>query len=280
MKRSLIVTADDVGLHPGMVAGALEAHRRGIVTACSVVASGKDLENSVNRLRETPTIDVGIHLTLVEERPVLQPQRVRSLVTTRGRFHASYRAFLMRYFAGAIRMAEVESELRAQIELLLGRGLPLRHANSHQHLHVLPKLWERVLRLANEYRIGYVRIPDDPIPDDAGLSRAVSIRALNYFGRKARAAGTGGVVVNDRTIGVAEAGSLTVARIAGLLEEVRGVTELVTHPAVGAADIENEYAWGYSWDRETAALCDPSLKVAIANAGITLTTPCGVAGGQ
>lgn len=277
MKRSLIVTADDVGLHPGMIAGALEAHRSGIVTACSVVANGKDLSHSVERLRGTPTIDVGIHLTLVEERPVSQPQRVRSLVTPRGRLHGGHRAFVIRYYAGALRMAEVESELRAQIELLLGRGLRLHHANGHQHLHVLPKVWELVLRLAEEYRIGYVRIPDDPASKDAGMSRSASMQALNYFGRKARAASGGGVMVNDRTIGIADAGSLTTARITALLDEVRGVTELVTHPALGAAEVGREYAWGYSWEQETAALCDPSLKEAIANAGIALTTPAALA---
>ena len=33
MTAQLIVTADDVGLHPGMNAGAIAAHARGIVTA-------------------------------------------------------------------------------------------------------------------------------------------------------------------------------------------------------------------------------------------------------
>jgi predicted glycoside hydrolase/deacetylase ChbG (UPF0249 family) len=66
--RRLIVTADDVGLHPGMTTGAIRAHREGIVTACSVVANGVAFYDAVERLRDVPSLEVGVHLTLVEER--------------------------------------------------------------------------------------------------------------------------------------------------------------------------------------------------------------------
>src|SRR5260370_24294876 len=49
--RRLIVTADDVGLHRGMTEGAIRAHRDGIVTACSVVASGVAFDDAVAPLR-------------------------------------------------------------------------------------------------------------------------------------------------------------------------------------------------------------------------------------
>src|SRR5438105_1851652 len=66
--RRLIVTADDVGLHGGMTAGAIRAHREGVVTACSVVANGVAFYDAVERLRDVPSLEVGVHLTLVEER--------------------------------------------------------------------------------------------------------------------------------------------------------------------------------------------------------------------
>ena len=66
--KRLIVTADDVGLHRGMTEGAIRAHRDGIVTACSIVANGGAFDDAVARLQETPSLEVGVHLTLVEER--------------------------------------------------------------------------------------------------------------------------------------------------------------------------------------------------------------------
>src|SRR2546427_11296299 len=67
----LIVTADDVGLDRGMTAGAIEAHRHGIVTACSIVANGREVDDAVARLRDVPSLEVGVHLTLVEERALI-----------------------------------------------------------------------------------------------------------------------------------------------------------------------------------------------------------------
>ncbi|HSP33677.1 MAG TPA: ChbG/HpnK family deacetylase, partial [Thermoanaerobaculia bacterium] len=66
--KKLIVTADDAGLDAGMTAGAIEAHRNGIVTACSLVANGRAFDDAVARLRDVPSLEVGVHLTLVEER--------------------------------------------------------------------------------------------------------------------------------------------------------------------------------------------------------------------
>src|SRR6185369_9050338 len=85
--RHLIVTADDVGLDRGMTAGALRAHAEGIVTACSVVANGREFDDAVARLRDVPSLEVGVHLTLVEERALTtgapMPQKWTRFLFTR-----------------------------------------------------------------------------------------------------------------------------------------------------------------------------------------------------
>ena len=243
----LIVTADDVGLHPGMTAGAIRAHRDGIVTACSIVANGIAFEDAIARLRDVPSLEAGVHLTLVEERPL-----------TAMRFAKKYTSFVPLYLARVIPLGRIERELRAQIERVLATGLRITHLNGHQHLHLLPRLFALVARLAREYDIGYVRIVDDR----GGSARAVSMRVLSALGRRARAPFT-----NDRTIGVAAAGHLT--DVVPLLQHVRGVTELVTHPGVDVSG----YAWGYEWERETRALCDARLRGELAKRGIELIAP-------
>ena len=250
--RTLIVTADDVGLHPGMNEGAIRAHREGIVTACSVVANGAAFDDAIARLRDTPTLEVGVHLTLVEERPL-----------TNIRFPKKYTSFVPLYLARAIAIDAIERELREQIERVLATGLRVTHLNGHQHLHLLPRIFAIVRKLASEYGIGYVRIVDE----HGGTARALSMRALSALGRKARTEG----LTNDRTIGVAIAGNL--ADVVPLLDHVEGITELVTHPGIGVSG----YAWGYDWDRETRALCDPRLRDELAKRVIQLATPSSVA---
>jgi predicted glycoside hydrolase/deacetylase ChbG (UPF0249 family) len=275
--RQLVVTADDVGIARGMTRGALQAHIQGIVTAVAVAAAGRDFEPAVAALRshleQGHAVDVGLHWTLVEERPLSPPSQVRSLLTRGGTPLSGFRAFAGRYAARGLRYGEIEAEMRRQAERLLATGLAVVHANGHQHLHALPPLFEIALRLCEEYRIPYLRVPYEPAVAGRGSMRAVQLRVLNGFGRRARRrAPAGGPAFPDRTIGVADAGHLTAETIRRVLEKVEGVTELVCHPGQGDAELGALYRWGYGWERETAALCDPSLPGWLAAAGIELTS--------
>ncbi len=239
--KKLIVTADDVGLHPGMTAGAILAHRDGIVTACSIVANGVAFDDAVARLRDAPSLEVGVHMTLVEERSL----------TTGEIMPKNYVSFMLS------RTHDVEPELRAQIEKVLATGLRVTHFNGHQHLHLLPRVFSVVEKLAREYGIGYVR----RVNDRGGRSRRASMAALSFLGRH-----RGGS--NDYTIGVADAGHLR--DVEPLLDFVDGVTELVTHPGIA---VDAYRHWNYEWDEETRALCEANLRQAIRSRGIELITP-------
>lgn len=268
MKR-LIVTADDVGLHPGMTRGALAAHDGGIVTAVSVSPNGRDFEPAVELLRDRPRLDVGAHLTLVGERPLSDPAGIPSLVGPDGRLHSKYPAFAARHALGRIRRADLETELRAQVERLLATGLRVVHLNSHQHLHLLPRVLDVVLELAREHEIPVVRIPNEPA---AGLSaRGLQLQALNALGRRARGRVLASNRAPDRTVGVLAAGHLTAAALRRALDQVEGLTELVCHPGLGGSELAREYDWGYGWDEETAALRDPALPSLLLEKGISLT---------
>lgn len=276
MSRVLIVTADDVGLHRGTTLGAVAAHERGIVTACSVVAVGRELHHAVELLRGRAELAVGVHLTLVEGTPLSPPAEIASLVTADGMFLPGFAAFVRRYATGRVHLDHVEIELRRQIERLLGEGLELVHLNGHQHLHVLPGILDVVLRLAGEHRIGYVRTPVDRNQGGVGLARSLGVRSLACLGRAARRrVRSRGVATNDATIGIAAAGHLNAARITGLLPLADGVTELVCHPGLDDRSLAAEFAWGYEWEAETAALCDPAVRAALKAAGIALARPAG-----
>lgn len=222
-----------------MTAGAIRAHRDGIVTACSVVANGREFDDAVARLREVPSLEVGVHLALVEERAL----------TTGAPMPRNYVRFLL------ARHGDVEPELRAQIEKVLATGLRVTHLNGHQHLHMLPRIRRIVERLALEYGIGYVRM----VNDRGGRRRRLSMAVLNALGDRER-----------RTIGVAEAGHISTKRIIALLDHVEGVTELVTHPGIAVTGYPH---WRYAWDEETRALCDPAVRAAVAARGIQLVAP-------
>jgi len=270
--KQLVITADDVGLHPGMTRGALAAADAGIVTAVSVATVGRAFEPAVEQLRGLP-LDVGIHLTLVGERPLAPPERIPSLVGRDGALLPGYPALVKRFVLGGLALAEVEIELRLQIERLLATGLPVVHANAHQHLHVLPRIFEIVARLAEEHGIRFVRIPCEPATR-GWSSRAVQLAALNHLGRRARRRlqASSRLRAVERTLGVVDAGHLTVDRLRNALAGAAGTSELVCHPGLGDAELAAAYDWDYDWDAETAALCDPRVPALLRDAGIELTT--------
>ena len=272
MPARLIVTADDVGLHPGMTEGALRAHRDGIVTACSVAANGRHVEEAAAKLRETPDLAVGIHFTLVGELPAAPPERVRSLLGADGRLLADWPALVLRYLRGGVDLDEVEVELRAQCRRLSELGLRPVHANGHQHVHVLPGVFPRVLAVAAETGIRYLRIPRDP-SRAAWSPRGLGLLGLETCGRLARRrAREQRFTIPDMTVGIAIAGRLDTGSLLALLSDVRGLAELVVHPGVGRETIAQDYAWPYTWDAETAALCEPSVRAEITSRGIELTS--------
>ena len=72
MKR-LIITADDYGAAPEVNQAVERAHKDGVLTAASLMVSGAAAADAVARARALPRLRVGLHLVLVDGKPVLDP---------------------------------------------------------------------------------------------------------------------------------------------------------------------------------------------------------------
>jgi len=271
--RQLVVTADDVGLARGMTRGALDAAARGIVTAMSVAPVGQGFEEAIAELRRHPALDVGAHLVLVGERPLSPAAEVRSRLGEDGTLLPGFGPFCRRYLRGGIVLAEVRRELARQLDRLLACGLQVRHLNSHQHLHALPRVFELVAELAVERGVPFVRVPEEPGLAAPLTPRRAALHALRALARRCRGRLPSAVVALDGTLGLGEAGHLTGRRLRGLLRRGwRGCYELVCHPGTGDAALAGRYRWRYDWDAERETLCDPELPRWLAGQGIELTS--------
>jgi predicted glycoside hydrolase/deacetylase ChbG (UPF0249 family) len=272
-ERILVVNADDVGLHPRLTDGALAAHDTGIVTSCSVVATGAGFADAAARLRARPTLDVGVHLSLTGGAPLSPPREVASLVDGSGRFLPGWPALAWRAFGGRLRSDEVERELERQIERALEAGLAVSHLDGHHHLHVLPGVVEVVIALAAELEIPFVRCPVEGDPWRAGPLRGMSLTVLSGFGRRAAARmRAAGLRHADRTLGIARAGRLDMPELRWLVGRVEGVCELVCHPGLRQGELEAALGAGYRWEGETQAFGDPAVREALDLRGVRLAS--------
>lgn len=70
MKR-LVITADDFGAASEVNDAVEAAHGNGVLTAASLMVAAPATADAVARAKRIPSLRVGLHLVLVEGRPVL-----------------------------------------------------------------------------------------------------------------------------------------------------------------------------------------------------------------
>lgn len=189
---ALVVNGDDFGYSDAINAAILRCHREGILTSTTLLVNQPATGAALALAREHPALGVGLHLNLTSGMPVLPPEDVPTLVDRRGRF-LPFPAQLQRIGGGWARLAEVERELRAQFEVLIGRGVQPTHVDGHLHVHAYPRVLSIVLRLMREYDVRAMRSPfltswlPLHLAARRALGRAARASGLSLRGRRERA---------------------------------------------------------------------------------------------
>jgi hopanoid biosynthesis associated protein HpnK len=275
--KQLIVNADDFGLTTGVNRGIVRAFKDGIVTSASLLVTGSAFEDAVALAQQNPKLDVGLHLALVEERAVLGPDVLPTLVDETGRFPSTSAEFIQRAILGGINWHQVEQEIAAQIALFQKTGLPLSHLNSHQHLHMFPPVFQIVRRLAHWIDNVWIRNSAGPWrkPPHVRIGRWIQQIGLNLTSLSARAFhGSPLPEMPDGMFGFEVGGHLTRSALEQILRKIpNGLYELICHPGEDDADTRTQYShWGYRWAEELEALTAPETRVVLQEQGIVLTS--------
>ena len=266
----LVVHADDFGLAPGISRAIEESLESGAVTSASILLGGPHCAAALAWAAAHPRFDFGVHLNLTQGRPVLPAARVPSLVTPAGEFPPLGR-FLARFFTGRIRLEEVRHEWRAQLEAVRRAGVAVTHLDSHQHVHLLPRLFQGAMApLARQESLA-VRAMDGPVrgggpwPDPKGLVLALATRrSLRAEVRPPAAAHGFGTAFMRRP---------TLERFRALLSRTRrGRTyELVVHPGrVDAELIASGDAYVEGREMEERLIASEEFRAVVRHAGLEL----------
>ena len=261
--RTLVVNADDLGLTVGVNDGIFDAHDRGILTSASLMTNAPATANAIRRLRSRPTLGIGVHLTLVDGAPMIPPDRVPSLVQGDGRFHDSWRPFIVACLIGRIAMAEIERELTAQIERAVWWGIRPTHLDAHKHVHAYPPVFDIVVRLAERFQIPVVRVPYERTLVDLPLAAWVR---RDYATAAAQGIGT------PQFVGRGLTGTMRADSLSDALRRLRpGHTELMVHPGYVDDALRNmRTRLLQSRADEVALLCSPAIVDVLEDQHITL----------
>ena len=271
MKR-LIVTADDFGAAIEVNDAVERAHRDGILSAASLMVGAPAMDDAVSRARAMPKLRVGLHLVLVEGRPVLPVSQVPDLVDATGHFRTDMaRAGAAMFFLPGVKR-QLKAEIEAQFAAFVATGLVFDHVNSHKHFHLHPTIASMMVETAARYGVKGARVPLEPQDVLAKIEahKASSVVALTApFARALRRRfARAGIASPDQVFGLVWSGAMTPARIAGLVANLPdGLSEIYVHPATGP------YAGsapGYRYQTELEALTDPAVVLAVSSQNIAL----------
>jgi hopanoid biosynthesis associated protein HpnK len=265
MARGLIVTADDFGVALEVNEAVETAHRRGVLTAASLMVGAPATADAVARAKAAPSLRVGLHLVLVDGRPVLPAENVSTLVSADGRFRSDMaRAGVAMFFRPTTRR-QLEAEITAQFAAFADTGLTLDHVNAHKHFHLHPTIAALILKVGRRYGLRAARFPIEPREVLALAEPESRFRpepVVNLWAGLARARfRRAGIVAPDQVFGLRWSGAMTTSRLRGLLEHLPdGLNEIYLHPATrGGFD---GAAASYLYAEELAALIAPEVVLA------------------
>lgn len=251
----LIVRGDDMGFSHSGNEALIKSFREGIETSIEIIVPSPWFPEAVRLLNENPRVDVGIHIAFTSEwdnvkyRPV---SSCPSLTDGDGYFYPMI--WPNKNYPGQAltenkwTMADVEKELRAQIELAMRKIPRISHISGHMGCYDMnPEVKALAKKLAKEYKI------------DIDL-KELGVKGVSYIGPK-------------------ETSEEKIAAFIRMLESLKGGETylFVDHPGLDSPELRAIYHTGYenvATDRQgvTDTWTDPRVKDAIKRLGIQLVS--------
>ncbi len=152
-KIDLCINADDYGFSTPISDGILEMMKQGLVSSTSVMVQNAD-DARMKLLSEKENISVGLHFNLASTKNNFTP------------FLNSPFKIAQQFYFKKLKLSTLEKELEAQYnQLKRTYSRPITHIDTHQHIHIIPKVAGLLNEFAKQHNIPYVRLGREISPD-------------------------------------------------------------------------------------------------------------------
>lgn len=252
---SIKVTADDYGMHPDINRGIRHCIEEGLIDRVSVAACGsacgkEELELLKRLLKKYPKVSAGLHCMLTEGNALTG---VSSLTNRYGAFSRHIRGFLPQVILRRVRSEDVLKEWRAQADRVSSAGIELTHLDSHQHVHLLPGIWNTAHQLMDQVQIYSIRSGYQSVMGALKRGRPELVMFQLIAARRFRTTPN-----LHRTLGVLCSTQFEFSKIRPQLERAiaRGEPiEIMTHPGFASSELLHQFGyWNATWENEIPEL--------------------------
>jgi hopanoid biosynthesis associated protein HpnK len=228
-------------------------------------------QDAVKMARRIPSLRVGLHVVLVEAAPVLPATFIRRLVNDEGYLRNDMVRLGTEIALSRGAKRQIRAEIEAQFAAFRATGLTLDHVNAHKHFHLQPSISAILIPIAARYGARFLRVPMEDrriVANIDGARAAASGVLIAPLAHLLRArAYRFGLKTADRLFGLGWSGHVTKERLIALAASLpEGITEIYTHPAIGAGFLGA--ARGYQYQEELAGLTAAEVVAAFARKDI------------
>ncbi len=142
--KKIIVNADDFGLTKEISDRIIKIYKKGNLSSTSLMVNTPATDYAINLAKKNKGLGVGLHLNLTEGRSILG----KSTLTNSQGFFLNKFQINSRVLLNKIKCSDIKDELEAQYNYLNNKGLILTHIDSHQHIHMNPKIFKVIANFA------------------------------------------------------------------------------------------------------------------------------------
>lgn len=174
-----IINADDYGISQEVNEAIEYCFENGLINQTTLMVNMSYTDSAVQRVLSGEfRHQVGLHLNLIEGKPLTEPIRKTDLCNKEGFFNGEIMSSKRkRIFLGTIEKNAVCEEIEAQIKKYLDYGFTLKHIDSHQHAHTNPSVLGLLLPIAKRYGFESVRLTRNiPMANIKGVKKCLKSR--------------------------------------------------------------------------------------------------------
>lgn len=161
--KLLILHADDLGVAHSENAASFDALDKGAINSASAMVPTPWISEVAAYAKAHPDADIGLHLTLTSEwatyrwGSVAPSSSVASLLDSSGTFPNDVEPV-----ARKAKIADVDRELRAQVDRALALGIRPTHLDSHMGaLFATPELIAAYVKVARDYHLPFLAVKSE-----------------------------------------------------------------------------------------------------------------------
>ena len=144
--KNLIINADDFGLTKDISDAIIYVFKMGNLSSTTLMTNMPSSSYAIKLAKENPKLGVGLHFNISEGKSSLG---VSSLTNSKGFFWEKM-PLIIKILFNRINMLDIKNELDNQYNYLIKAGINPTHIDSHQHIHMNPKVFKIVADFAKE----------------------------------------------------------------------------------------------------------------------------------